>query len=76
MHGGTAKDLPDLIGFDINEALETLDRLGYKVKEVQVTKPIFATEPIGGAKVVRLKPVGDNLLQVVVAYQDYLKGGA
>lgn len=67
--------LPDLIGYEVNEALKLIEPLGLSVK-VQITKPIFAAKPIGVARVVRLRHLEDASLQVVVAYQDYQKGGA
>ncbi len=70
------EQLPDLIGYELNQALEILAELGYGETEVLVTKPVLATEPVGGARLVRLKMKRETLLQVVVAYDNYLKGGA
>ncbi len=67
--------LPDVIGFVLEEAHAELGKQGWQIGEILVTKPFKATEPLGKARVVRLSPAEGQKLRVVVAYQDYEKGG-
>ena len=68
-------DVPDVIGFVLDKALNEIRERGFFIDKVLITKPVKATEPLGIARVVRLSVVGEAKLQVVVAYQDYVKGG-
>ena len=68
-------ELPDVIGFVLDEALDEIREKGLTVGKLIVTKPLKATEPLGKARVVRLLLLEDAILQVVVAYEDYGKGG-
>lgn len=68
-------DLPDVIGYTLDEALSEIKIKGYVVEEVFVTKPLKAAEPLGLARVVRLDLIHGVKLRVVVAYHDYGKGG-
>lgn len=68
-------ELPDVIGFCIDEAMIEIREKGFSVGNLIVTKPLRATEPLGKARVVRLTSLGEAKLQVVVAYEDYGKGG-
>jgi len=66
---------PDVIGFVLEEALQHIRASGIQVDSIQTTKPIKATEPMGIARVVRLTVVDEVKLRVVVAYENYGKGG-
>lgn len=68
-------DLPDIIGFGLDEAMSEIRARGFIIDKVLITKPAKATQPLGIARVVRLSLVAENELQVVVAYQEYRKGG-
>lgn len=68
-------DVPDVIGFVLDKALNEIRERGFFIDKVLITKPVKATEPLGIVRVVRLSVVGEAKLQVVVAYQDYVKGG-
>jgi hypothetical protein len=68
-------NLPDVTGFPLDEALPVIAAHGFTVGEVLTTKPVKAVEPLGPARVVRLTCWRDAKLQIVVAYEDYLKGG-
>jgi len=68
-------DLPDVIAFYLDDALSIIREKGYKADRIIVTRPLKATEPLGEARVVRLSLTGEAQLEVVVAYQDYGKGG-
>lgn len=68
-------DLPDVIGFVVEDALAEISKQGFTVESLCFTKPVKATEPLGIARVVRLSFTGETKLRVVVAYQDYVKGG-
>jgi len=68
-------ELPDVLGFVIDEALTEIRNKGFQVAQVTVTKPIKAAKPLGVARVVRLSLLDEAKLRVVVAYQDYGKGG-
>lgn len=68
-------NLPDIIGFSLEEATSVLENCGFIISEVHTTKPVNAIEPLGMARVVRITDQGDAKLQLVVAYEDYLKGG-
>jgi len=66
-------ELPDVLGFVLDEALEVIRSKGYTVAEVLTTRPWKESKPIGMARVVRLSLTEDTKIQVVVAYQDYRK---
>lgn len=68
-------ELPDVIGFAVEDALTEIREKGYTVESISITKPVKATEPVGIARVIRLSYVEEARLRVVVAYQDYVKGG-
>lgn len=68
-------ELPDVIGLEAEDALVEISKQGFTVESLCVTKPVKATEPLGIARVVRLSLTGETKLRVVVAYQDYVKGG-
>ncbi|MHB9093683.1 MAG: hypothetical protein ACYC21_03340 [Eubacteriales bacterium] len=66
---------PDVIGLILDEALSEIRDKGFFIDKILITKPVNATEPLGIARVLRLSPVGEAGLKVVVAFQDYGKGG-
>ncbi len=66
---------PDVIGFTLEEAKAVIKDKGLVISEILVTRPVKATEPLGIARVVRLSFIDEVKLQVVVAHQDYEKGG-
>ncbi len=68
-------ELPDVLGFVIDEALTEIRNKGFQVGRITVAKPVKAAKPLGVARVVRLSLLEKATLQVVVAYQDYEKGG-
>ncbi|MFA5881789.1 MAG: PASTA domain-containing protein [Eubacteriales bacterium] len=68
-------ELPDVIGFTLDEALSEIRDKGFFVDKVLVTKPVKATEPLGTGRVVRLLLIDEVKVQVIVAHQDYEKGG-
>ncbi|HWI54157.1 MAG TPA: PASTA domain-containing protein [Desulfobacteria bacterium] len=68
-------EMPDVIGLEVEDALTELRDKGYTVESIAITKPVKAVEPVGIARVVRLSQVEGTGLRVVVAYQDYVKGG-
>ena len=68
-------ELPNVIGFAVDDALAEISKQGFTVESLCVTKPVKATEPLGIARVIRLSLTGETELRVVVAYQDYVKGG-
>lgn len=68
-------DLPDVIGFTVEDAIAEISKQGLVVENLCFTKPVRATELLGIARVVRLSFTGENKLRVVVAYQDCVKGG-
>lgn len=65
-------ELPDVIGFPLDEALAELREHGFTVAAVVTTKPVRGGEPIGIARVLRLS-FAEGQLQVIAAYQDYGK---
>ncbi len=69
--------LLDIIGFPLPEALTIMDSIGYEISETLTTKPasVNIIDSSGVARVVRVIKQGDAKLQIVVAYEDYLKGG-
>ena len=67
--------IPDVIGFVLEEALNVIQTKGFSVDDICTTKPVNAAELRGAARVVRVTNQGDANLQIVVAYEDYLKGG-
>lgn len=67
--------LPNVIGIALDEALTEIREKGFLIDKVLITKPVKATEPMGITRVVRLTLTAEGKLQVVVAYQDYGKGG-
>lgn len=67
--------LPDVTGFLLDEALPLIENHGFSISEMLTTKPVNAIKPLGRPRVVRIASQGDAKLQVVVAYEDYLKGG-
>lgn len=69
------KGLPDVIGYVLDEALTVIGETGFNVDKIMITKPVKATNPLGIARVVRLSVLDQANLQLVVAYQDYEKGG-
>lgn len=68
-------EMPDVIGFTVEDALKELGKNGFTIERIAVTQPVKADEPVGIARVIRLTQVDGKVLRVVVAYQDYLKGG-
>lgn len=64
-------ELPDVIGYKLDEAIDLINDKGYIVDSVVITKSLKATEPTGIARIVRLLPVGETRLEVVVAYQGF-----
>ncbi len=68
-------ELPDVIGFAVEDGLTEIEEKGYTVESIIVTKPLKDVQPIGIARVVRLSQMEGTGLRVVVAYQDYVKGG-
>ncbi|WP_418790201.1 hypothetical protein [Phosphitispora sp. TUW77] len=67
-------ELPDVIGFVLDEALNVIQNCGYEVKEIiSLKSPYKPAGPIGIARVVRLSPTGNGGLQVIITYQDYRK---
>lgn len=67
-------EIPDVVGFEVSEAVAEISDRGFSVEEIVVTKPAKAVEVFGSARVVRISTL-DNKIKLVVAYQDYLKGG-
>jgi len=67
--------LPDVICFPLDEALPFIKSLNFSIDEITATQPVRAIEHQGTARVVRLTLKGDAKLQIVVAYEDYPKGG-
>lgn len=67
--------LPDVIGYVLDEALTIIEEKGFCVDKILITKPVKATKPLGIARVVRLAVMDEAKLELVVAYQDYEKGG-
>ena len=67
--------LPDVIGYVLDEALTKIGEKGFYVDKILTTKPVKATNPLGIARVVRVSKMDETKLQLVVAYQDYEKGG-
>lgn len=67
-------EIPDVIGFPLEEALHKLNDYGFSV-DVAVTKPSEKAEPVGIARVIRITSSGGNSLKVLAVFQDYLKGG-
>ncbi|PKM80875.1 MAG: hypothetical protein CVU89_12095 [Firmicutes bacterium HGW-Firmicutes-14] len=65
-------ELPDVIGFALDEAVEAIRAKGFAVDEILTVKPVRASEPIGIARVIRLS-LKEGKLRVIVAYQDYRK---
>jgi hypothetical protein len=68
-------EAPDVIGFILDEALFVIREKGFIIDSIITTKPVKATEPLGIARVLRIRFINDGKLQVIVAYQDYEKGG-
>lgn len=68
-------ELPDVLGFTLDEALSEIRDKGFFIDKVLVTKPVKATEPLGTARVVRLSLIDEVKVRVIVAHQDYEKGG-
>lgn len=68
-------NLPDVIGFPLDEVIPVIEAYGFIISEVHTTKPVNAIRPLGAARVVRVTNQSDAKLQIVVAYEDYLKGG-
>ena len=68
-------EVPDVIGYVLDEALTKIGEKGFYIDKILITKPVKATNPLGIARVVRLSVIGETKLQLVVAYQDYEKGG-
>jgi hypothetical protein len=68
-------NVPDVIGYVLDEALTKIGEKGFFIDNIFVTKPVKATNPLGIARVVRISLIGETKLQLVVAYQDYEKGG-
>lgn len=66
---------PDVLGYVLDEALTKIGEMGYDVNKVSTTRPVKATNPMGIARVVRISAIGETNLHLVVAYQDYEKGG-
>jgi len=67
-------ELPDVIGFVLDEALDVITGCGYEVDEIVVLKPPQkSAEPVGIARVVRLARDERGGLQVIITYQDYGK---
>ncbi|TLM99655.1 hypothetical protein FDZ73_21390 [bacterium] len=67
--------LPDVIGFPLDEAIPVIAACGFTVSQTLTTQPVKAIGLLGPARVVRVKCQEDAKLQIVVAYEDYLKGG-
>ncbi len=68
-------ELPDVIGFTLDEALSEIKGKGFIIDDILVTKPVKAGKPLGIARVIRLSLIDEVKLLVVVAHQDYEKGG-
>lgn len=68
-------NLPDITGFSLDEALAAIEAAGFTVSQMLTAKPVNAIETLGKPRVVRVISQGDAKLQIVVAYEDYLKGG-
>lgn len=72
---GIREEIPDVIGYFLEDALPLIHQKGFAADSILVTKPLKATEPLGKARVIRLSLLDKAKLRVVVAYQDYGKGG-
>lgn len=66
-------NLPDVIGFALDEALAKIRESGLSAPNVLVAAPPSRPIPIGIPRVVRISMANELLLEVVVAYQDYGK---
>lgn len=65
--------LPDIIGFTLDKALEICKERGYKI-EVVVTRPVKASQE-GIARVVRFNEVSKDRGVVTVVFEDIGRGG-
>jgi hypothetical protein len=68
-------EIPDVIGYDLDEALTIIEEKGFSIDKLLITKPVKATDPLGTARVVRVSVIDKIKLKLVVAYQDNVKGG-
>lgn len=66
-------ELPDIIGYPLDEALVICDSSGYEV-EIVVTRPVKAI-PEEKPRVVRFNKVSKNRGVVIVVFEDIGRGG-
>lgn len=65
--------IPDIIGYPLEEALKIIESSGYEV-EIVVTRPVKATTEVN-PRVVRFNVVSTNRGVVTVAFEDIVRGG-
>ncbi|MFZ3172808.1 MAG: hypothetical protein WA118_12635 [Carboxydocellales bacterium] len=63
--------MPDIIGFEVGEALEVLAKCGVTVVKEASTKPPGAVTCSGEARVLRSKVRGPNEIELLITYRDF-----
>jgi len=66
-------ELPDIIGFTLDKALEICKEQGYEI-EVMVTRPVKARQE-GIPRIVRFNEVSKDRGVVTVVFEDIGRGG-
>lgn len=64
----------DLVGLEAAEAVARAQGAGYEVRQV-ATSPPWSGRGEGGPRVVRVRPVGPNCLELTVAWERWLRTG-
>jgi hypothetical protein len=68
-------NIPDVVGFLEEEGIRELTNKGFHIANRVVLKPMKAVEPVGSSRIICIKILQKEQLEILVAHKDYLKGG-